>query len=176
MTSRLKVLLGVAALSGCGTEMFHQAKDKPLDPSPFFADGRSARPRVEGTRAYDEAAAAPPPFSGPLPRERIARGRERFDAYCAPCHARTGEGDGILPRRGFFHPPSYFEPRLMEEPIASIYRTIGEGLGPMPPYAAQIPEADRWSIALYVKALQRSRRARLTDVPAGERRRLLVEQ
>ncbi|HEY4490808.1 MAG TPA: cytochrome c, partial [Acidobacteriota bacterium] len=42
-------LLLILSLLGCRQDMHNQAKYKPLAPSTFFADGRSARPLVEGT-------------------------------------------------------------------------------------------------------------------------------
>jgi len=44
----------------------------------------------------------------------------------------------------------------------------------MPSYAPQVPPADRWAIAAYIRALQYSQNAHLADLPAE--RRAAVEQ
>jgi mono/diheme cytochrome c family protein len=99
----------------------------------------------------------------------MARGRERFDIYCSPCHGRTGNGDGMVVRRGFRRPPSYAEERLRTAPVGHIFDVITNGFGAMPDYQAQIPVDDRWAIVAYVKALQLSMYAPIDDVPAADR-------
>jgi len=42
----------------------------------------------------------------------------------------------------------------------------------MPAYGAQVPVEDRWAIVAYVRALQRSQHAGVTDVPAELRGQL----
>ena len=97
----------------------------------------------------------------------MARGQERFDIYCSPCHGRTGEGDGMVVRRGYRRPPSFHEDRLRDAPVGHFFDVITNGFGAMPDYAAQITAADRWAIVAYIRALQLSEHATLADVPAG---------
>jgi mono/diheme cytochrome c family protein len=101
----------------------------------------------------------------PLTRELLARGRERFNIYCSPCHDRTGDGHGMVVRRGYQPPPSFHIDRLREAPVGHFFDVMSNGLGAMPDYASQIPVSDRWAIAAYVKALQLSRNAPIADVP-----------
>jgi len=49
---------------------------------------------------------------------------------------------------------------------------MSNGLGAMPDYAAQIEPADRWKIAAYIRALQRSQSAILADVPPADQDKL----
>jgi mono/diheme cytochrome c family protein len=84
----------------------------------------------------------------------IERGRERFGIYCSMCHGYDGRGDGIVPARGFPHPPSYLEPRLVAAPAAHFYDVISNGYGAMYGYADRVEPADRWAIAAYIRALQ----------------------
>ena len=42
----------------------------------------------------------------------------------------------------------------------------------MQDYAAQVPVADRWAIAAYIRALQLSQRGTVNDVPADRRAEL----
>jgi mono/diheme cytochrome c family protein len=173
--------------------MHDQPKIEPLEASPFFTDGRGSRSPVEGTvarghlnadRALHEGRApgAGPGAAGagelvdtlPFPAtiEVLARGRERYDIFCAPCHAKTGDGDGMIVRRGFRSPPSLHSDRVRAARLGHLYDVITRGLGAMPAYAAQIPVRDRWAIVAYVRALQLSQRAALADVPDDERARL----
>jgi len=99
----------------------------------------------------------------------LARGRERFDIFCAPCHGRTGAGDGMVVRRGYRRPASYHDDRLRNVPVGHFIDVMANGYGAMPDYADQVGARDRWAIAAYIRALQLSEHAALADVPERER-------
>ena len=120
-----------------------------------------------GTVARDDMPVPVP--SPPLTMALLARGRERFDIYCAPCHGRSGDGRGMVVERGFPAPPSYDTDRLRAAPAQHFYDVITNGYGAMFPYAARVAPLDRWAIAAYIRALQASGNARLADVPADKR-------
>jgi len=175
---------GLAA-QGCRQDMHDQPKLETLEKSIFFADGRASRPLIEGTVARGHAvidthlelgkdAAGKPVTTLPFAatKDVITRGHERFDIFCAPCHGRTGEGDGIIVRRGFKQPPSFHIDRLRQSQVGYFYDVIKNGFATMPDYAAQIPVNDRWAIVAYIRALQLSQNAPLSDVPADERKHL----
>ena len=179
------VLLAAAALAGCRQDMQDHPKFIPLRPSGFFQDGRSERPLIEGTVARghldDDTAlyAGMGPdgkpvdtFPFPVTQEVMQQGQQRFDIYCAPCHDRTGRGDGMIVRRGYKHPPSYYSDQVRQLSNGFIFDVISRGFGAMPDYAAQIPARDRWAIVAYIRALQFSESATLDDVPAAERSKL----
>ncbi|MEK6299440.1 MAG: cytochrome c [Acidobacteriota bacterium] len=102
----------------------------------------------------------------------LDRGQERFNIYCSLCHGSTGEGNGMIVRRGFRRPPSYDEERLRQAPPGYFFDVITNGFGTMPDYASQIPPEDRWKIVAYIRALQLSARGTLADVPADQRDKL----
>jgi mono/diheme cytochrome c family protein len=170
-----------AFAAGCRQDMHDQPKYIPLRQSAFFGDQRSARPLVAGTvpRGHlnedallhtgkvGNADATVFPF--PVTEQTMARGRERFDIYCSPCHGRTGQGDGMVVRRGFRRPPTFHQDRLRNAPVGQLFDVITNGFGAMPDYAAQIRAEDRWAIIAYVRALQLSEHATLADVPADKR-------
>jgi mono/diheme cytochrome c family protein len=170
--------------SGCRQDMHDQPKYVPLRESTFFGDSRSARPLVEGTVARghlrDDALmytgragkADATVFPFPIDARVMARGQERFDIFCSPCHGRTGQGDGMVVLRGYRRPPSYHQDRLREAPVGHFFDVITNGFGAMPDYASQIAAADRWAIVAYIRALQLSEHATLADVPAAERDRM----
>ena len=102
----------------------------------------------------------------------LERGRERFDIYCSVCHGRTGDGDGMVVRRGFRRPPTYHSDRLRQAAAGHFFDVITNGFGAMSSYASRVDAADRWAIIAYLRALQFSQNARLNDVPADEREKL----
>jgi mono/diheme cytochrome c family protein len=174
-------ILGAA---GCRQDMHDQPSYSPLEKTPFFADGRSAREPVAGTVARgalrdDEllytgivGGDAATVFPFPVDAGVMARGRELFDAFCSPCHGRTGAGDGIVVRRGFTRPPDLTDQRLRDIAPGYIFNVITNGFGAMPDHGAQIRPRDRWAIIAYLRALQLSASATLAEVPPAERTRL----
>ncbi len=118
--------------------------------------------------------AAPPGSANPLPVSAalLSRGRERFDIYCAPCHSRLGDGDGMIVRRGFPAPPSYHTERLRAAPDSHFYQVITRGYGAMYPYADRVTPEDRWAIVAYIRALQLSQHAPASLLSAAELQRL----
>jgi mono/diheme cytochrome c family protein len=99
----------------------------------------------------------------------LERGRQRFDIYCAPCHGRFGDGNGMIVQRGFPRPPSYYSDALRNAPSQHFYDVISRGYGVMFSYADRVEPSDRWAIVAYIRALQASARATVADVPADQR-------
>ena len=185
--STIVLFLVLIALGGCDQKMAQQPRYDPLEPSVFFRDGQSARPLPPGTVArgqlredthfYAGMSGGSPAKSFPFPVtiEVLQRGQERFNVFCAPCHSRTGDGDGMIVRRGFTRPPSLHDPRVRELPPGHIFRVVTLGLGAMPSYRTQVEPYDRWAIIAYVRALQLSRNATLADIPPDKRIQLEKE-
>ena len=113
-------------------------------------------------------------FPMPVTREVLLRGQERFDIYCSPCHSRTGDGDGMIVRRGFQRPPTFHRDELRQAKVGYLFEVVTKGLGVMPAHATQIPVEDRWAIVAYLRALQLSRAAPIDDVPEPHRSELLA--
>ena len=180
----MAALLLVALVAGCRQDMHDQPKYKPLKSSAFFEDGRDSRPLVADTVARghldDDAllytgktgAAFATEFPFPITGDVLLRGRERFNIYCSPCHDRTGGGDGMIVRRGYRRPPSFHIDRLRAAAAGYFFDVITHGFGVMPDYSSQVPVSDRWAIVSYVRALQFSQHADLSDVPAAEQSKL----
>jgi mono/diheme cytochrome c family protein len=89
----------------------------------------------------------------------LDRGRQRFNIYCAPCHSRLGDGQGMVVKRGYKQPPTYHQDRLRKAPLGYFFDVMTNGFGAMPDYSAQIPPRDRWCIVAYIRALQLSQNA-----------------
>jgi len=165
--------------------MFEQPISKPLRRSDFFQDNHMAsRPLVPNTIARGHLDADTVFYSGKIGTNLVQtlpiainaavldRGRERFNIYCSPCHARTGQGNGMIVQRGFPPPPSFHIDRLREAPVGHFFDVITQGYGIMYSYANRVEPADRWAIAAYIRALQRSYNARLTDLRPEEAAKL----
>ncbi len=175
------VLAAITGLAGCRRDMQDQPKYKPLALSRFFADGRSARPIPANTIAIDEldnTDIVHTAMSGgtwtatiPLPVDLnlLHRGEERYNIFCSPCHSRTGDGNGMIYRRGLWRPADLHTDRIRQVPPGYIFDVISNGFGAMGDYRDQIPPRDRWAIVAYVRALQLSRNATIADVPASSR-------
>lgn len=97
-------------------------------------------------------------FPIPITKKDIDRGQERYQIFCSVCHGATGNGDGMIARRGFNKPlpASYNQDRLRQAPVGHFFDVMTNGWGAMPAYAAQIPVEDRWRIIAYIRALQLS--------------------
>jgi len=185
-TSRLLMAACFAAsmvfASGCQylkQDMANQPKNLPLSPSDFFADGRSERPIVENTVARgsitDDDLFVPKDsnnFPLKIDQALLERGEQRYKIFCSPCHGLQGDGNGLVAMRGMKHPPTYHQDRLRQAPNGYFYDNITNGFGAMYGYSAQIPPRDRWAIIAYVRALQLSRNAKVSDLPAELQQRL----
>jgi mono/diheme cytochrome c family protein len=173
--------------------MYDQERYNPESYSQFFPDHRTMRAPVEGTIARDRYEDDPEVATGLLADKSgyvmavppqivqrgggmekfLARGQERFNIFCAPCHGQTGDGKGMVvckrekqtdpcESRGFAPLPSYQDARLRQMPDGQLFATISHGVRTMPAYGAQIPTADRWAIVSYVRALELSQLTQLT--------------
>lgn len=160
----LGALAAALALSACDNDMARQDKDKPWHAAQQPPNGLQwplAPP--DGMVARD--APAPPPALSP---ELLRRGRERYNIACAPCHAATGDGHGMIVKRGFPAPPPLDDARIVAEPTQHYVDVITNGYGIMYPFAERVAPRDRWAIAAYIRALQRARAATIAEVPGDQ--------
>jgi mono/diheme cytochrome c family protein len=186
-------------------DMDFQPKYKSDTAMDLFADGRANRGEIPGTVARgmmqdddvffrglegggDNAARWTSGFPKTYPDGRefkvdgdlLARGRGRYEIYCAPCHGYDGRGQGMVPERvkvggGLWQARNLVEAPdaqgkggiVIQMPNGQLFNTISNGYNTMMGYAAQIPHADRWAIVAYVRALERAQNASREDVPAN---------
>ena len=179
-------LCGAVAMNGCRQDMHDQPRYKPLAATEFFGDGRSARQTVVGTVARGRLRIDKARYTGkengmdvtefpfPITQADLSRGQERFNIFCSPCHSRTGDGNGMIVRRGFRQAASYHTARLINAPVGHFFDVMTNGFGAMPSYAARVEPDDRWRISAYIRVLQLSQNASIEDVPPG--RRAALEQ
>ncbi len=174
-------LLGALVLAGCRQDMHNQPKFIPQRGTDFYADGRSVRPQVENTVARNQLRQNAYFYTGfvdgkegdgmpfPVTATVLARGQERYNVYCTPCHSRVGNGIGMIVQRGYSKAGNFHTARLNAAPYGHFFDVITNGYGSMPDYSAQVNEQDRWAIVAYIKALQLSQKASESDVAPGAR-------
>ncbi len=165
-----------------------EAQEKaPVGPeSPLYRDGRWMRTPPEGTVAVGHLReddhywrgkspdgklvdALPPGVK--LDEALLARGEERYNIYCQPCHGAMGYGDGPVTRRGGgfqgAKPANFHTKKLAPAPIGYLYQVATDGKSTMLGYKGQVPAADRWAIAAWVRTLQVAHRADPKTFPKG---------
>ncbi len=164
-------------------DMNRQPKLRPQVPNAFFADGRSSRPPIPGTIARGDRYEDLPVNTGrvtgttnfveAIPVEvtakLIARGQQRFNINCSPCHGEQGDGNGVVKKLGLATVANLHDKRIVELPDGEIFNTITYGKNTMGPYGANVTVDDRWAIIAYVRALQLSRLGSIDDVPESMR-------
>lgn len=194
MNPRITILLslfGASLLGGCVGEtsketpivpirnMYNQPRYDSQSKAPFFEDGRTMRPMVEGTlpieadpeishatgRTDDDAEwllAIPEPIVERMGgmAALLERGEERYGIYCSVCHGASGDGRGVVALRAdaigasAMLPPTFHDERLRSIPDGQLYSIIKNGIRNMPAYKHSVPQDDRWAIVSYVRALQ----------------------
>lgn len=159
--------------------MQDQPKFVPQRSTTFFSDGRSVRPQVEHTVARGQLGEDSLLYTGmidgkeadlmpfPATMQVLARGQERFNIYCTPCHSRVGNGAGMIVQRGYKPAGNFHSARILAEPLGHYFYVMTNGYGAMPEYSAQLTPQDRWAVAAYIRALQVSQNARESEVPSG---------
>jgi mono/diheme cytochrome c family protein len=137
----------------------------PAGPQP---SGATAAPALQGAAAFPDDIEA---FPIGVTKETVVRGKERYEIFCSACHGLTGNGDGMIVRRGFRRAASFNDDRLRQAPVGHFFDAITNGWGAMPSYAPQIPTEDRWAIIAYIRALQLSQQGQTSapaPAPSGE--------
>jgi mono/diheme cytochrome c family protein len=180
--------LVVMGASGCHQGMWNNSRLKPLEKGPFFQNGMSAQPFVEGTVAFEQPETDElfytgkingqfsPVFPFEITKDVLKRGQDRFNIFCSPCHSRVGDGNGMIVQRELKRAGNYHQQRLVDSPPGYFFDVMTNGFGVMYSYASRIKPEDRWAIAAYIRVLQLSQNASLADVPPEEREKLLNPQ
>jgi len=176
-------------------DMDWQDKYQPQGESAFFGDGRAMRGEVDGTVAqgslkddaeFFQGKGADGKFVARLPTAKVeaalhvdsldkvmARGPQRYNIYCTPCHDQSGSGRGLVSKAvreaGYPNVANLATEHAIGLPDGELYDIVSNGVRTMPAYGHQVPEADRWAIVAWLRVLQRSQHASLQDVPEEKR-------
>jgi hypothetical protein len=155
----------------------------------FWQDNLSSRLPVAGTVARNSPFELTPANTGrvpgttnfvainpmPITHQFLARGRDRYQISCAPCHGAVGDGKGVLSQYGML-PANLHDAsvkKIVQQPDGELFHTISNGKGVMAGYASTIAIEDRWAIVAYVRVLQLSRLGALADIPAEHQAALM---
>lgn len=182
------ILAGVVVITAIGTYiilnkviyttpfdwMTDQFRVNAQTQSEFYQDGFGMRLPVEGTVSKGKSKyefkgmpdSAVKNLSNPLPvtKEIFARGRQKYETFCSPCHGYYGKGDSRL-KGQYPNPPTLHSDKIRNFKDGNIYHIIVNGQNVMPSYAKQISPDERWAVVHYVRALIRSQNALDTDFP-----------
>ncbi len=167
-------------------DMDRQPKLRPQAANSFFKDGLSSQQPIDGAIARGSHYQDIPENTGKIPgttnyvatipvpvtTQLMARGRERYDISCAPCHGAQGDGKGITTKFGMAVIADLHDAagrKLPQQPDGQLFATISYGKGLMQGYASSLSIEDRWAIVAYVRALQRSHLGTMDEVPADKR-------
>jgi mono/diheme cytochrome c family protein len=164
-------------------DMDRQPKVRPQKPSIFFADGRQSRLPVQGTIARGEHFLEIPQNTGMIPGstnfvavnpvavtpQLMARGQQRFQINCSPCHGLLADGNGITKQFGMGVVGNLHDPRIVQMTDGEMFFVITHGRNLMGPYESQVTPEDRWAIIAYVRALQLSQLGDAADLPEAQR-------
>ncbi|MBI5648638.1 MAG: cytochrome c [Ignavibacteriae bacterium] len=148
-------------------DMQYQKKVGAQQPSTFFADRKSMREPVPGTvsresyvftdTSYQQTEARlVNPFPSPTPA-MLARGKNRFEAFCAPCHSSTGQDTTEVVRKGMQKPPNLAATNAKGYSDARLFYVVSKGQNVMPGYADKLTPDDRWAVIAHVRALQKQK-------------------
>ena len=188
----LPALLVASLAAGCVQSesidpMMLQPKYKAYARNDFYLDGRAMRvppantiprERVVGnlalTTGTDDQGKILTAIPVKLTHELLSRGQAKFNIYCAICHGLAGDGKSLVASQMALRPPPSLHERA-SQPVGHTYEVIANGYGLMPSYAADLTVEDRWAVVAYVRALQRSQAAKLSDAPAPVRAELSKE-
>ena len=158
-----EVTLAVGALliAGChqNLTMSDQKKLSEWERSDVFRNGKVLQSPPPGTVSREQDLGNVLAEKPAMTLALVQRGRERFNIFCSECHGFGGDADGMVVQRGFPRPPSFHEARLVNAPDEHFVDVITHGYGAMYSYADRVPPADRWAIAAYIRALQRTKPA-----------------
>lgn len=166
-------------------DMDNQYKVRAQKPSDFFENGQGARTPVEGTEPIgfgfpitSEGATGSNldyssgsdylntglfgdfygkgfPSELKMDEAFLARGKERYQITCTPCHGESGNGLGVVSKYWAMPPTAnLIDPRVKDMPEGQIFWTITHGKGLMGPYNGVTSVRDRWAITAYLRGLQ----------------------
>lgn len=83
--------------------------------------------------------------------QKIAAGKQLYDADCATCHGKKGDGKGPRAKDLKTKPSDFTETEhMMAETSKSMFDVITKGEKPMPSFKDKLSEEDRWNVIDYI--------------------------
>jgi len=171
-------LLLCILIAGCTrSNMDSQPKYHEYERAGLFRNGQVLQAPVPGTVARGDLRREVEVKQRPdLTEDLLRRGREQYDIFCTPCHDRIGTGSGIVVQRGFPRPASLHDEPQRALTDEHLFDVISNGFGAMYAHGDRVQPRDRWAIVAYVRALQVSQHAVLSDLPPDVQKRMTIEK
>ncbi|MFY0630188.1 MAG: cytochrome c [Flavobacteriaceae bacterium] len=170
------VVLVLASLVSCANKREREVQYMPdmYVAVPYEADaekgdtGASANLKpVEGTVARgnvpyeyantnDEYNRAKAELKSPLEatEKNLENGKKMYTIYCATCHGKKGDGQGVLAQREKIAGVPAYNDAVRNINEGSIYHVIMYGKGVMGSHSSQLTNKERWQIVQYVEQLR----------------------
>ena len=105
----------------------------------------------------------------PMDRDTLYLGKAKFNIYCAACHGQDGQGNTPVIEAGYPRPTSLTSKNAMARTDGDLFHIMTVGYSNMPAYQTQIAPNDRWAIARYIRALQRSQNPSASDLEEAKK-------
>jgi mono/diheme cytochrome c family protein len=149
-------------------DMANQVSIKPQESADATNPGMKAFPKrsmpVAGTTVVVKDADAARKMENPVAVDdkSVATGERLFNIYCAPCHGKSGTGDGLVGEKLIMKPWNLTNSNEMHSwdpktyPDGYIWGYMSLGGAVMPSYANDLSATERWHVVNYVrKVLQK---------------------
>ncbi len=129
------------------------APSSNLKPVPgTIARGKEATYEIPDTNEGYELAKATLKSPLAVTEENLENGKAMYTIYCATCHGKKGDGNGVLSQREKFEGiPNYKDRELTQ---GNIYHVLMYGKNLMGSHASQLTQKERWQVVQYVEKLR----------------------
>ena len=154
------------------SDMQEQKKITAQKPYAFFQDSSSMRPSPlhsipVGKQKYKYEQAeydSSETLVNPLPSNDyvLARGKNRFEIFCVPCHGKDGKGKGLIitkpqlaeDEEGFPPPADLTSAHTISLSNGRLFHILSSGQNLMFRVNFKMSEIDRWTLVHYIRHLQ----------------------
>lgn len=86
--------------------------------------------------------------------ENLAKGKEHFNTYCAPCHGESAQGNGPVAHILKQPVKSLLAGAIKDRSDGYIYGAIRDGVRSSPSYAQELSAEQRWQVVMYLRSMQ----------------------
>lgn len=182
-------------------DMDRQDKYLAQAANPFFKDGRSDREPIPNTVQRGNNIAVKDVFDSNYKNDRVEnesfytgrstdgswlqdfpnpievnhelldQGKLHYEIYCTSCHGVAADGRGVTRDYGMLA-ANLHDQRIRDMSNGEIFDIITNGKNLMYGLKARIKPEERWAIILYVRALQKSQNATVSDLSESDKNAL----
>lgn len=152
----LALLLLAASLPACekiDRNMWENPAFGPQEaPVRTAPEGSVPTKGIEPRPTLEQAASLSNPVADSKPD--IAKGKELFAIFCAPCHGAAGKGDGPVGMKLAPRPPDIGPAgHLPHHSDGELFAIVSNGSGAMPSLAADLLPKERWQVVSWMRTM-----------------------